>query len=258
MTGGGPQPGDDRPRWYGRRRGHRLRKGRQELLRELLPRLRVAPPESGGRLDLAAVFHRSVSDVWLEVGFGAGEHLAAQARAHADVGIIGCEAYINGVAGLLAHVREENLTNVRIFDDDARLLFDALPDAGIGRAFVLFSDPWPKKRHHRRRFVSPENLDALARLLKDGAELRFASDHMEYVRWTLEHVTAHPGFSWPARTRRDWLQRPEDWFETRYEAKALGRGARCVYLRFLRRPRGSRGRPPHTVSGGHPPVASRG
>ena len=245
MTGD-PQPCDDRPRWYGRRRGHRLRKGRQELLRELLPRLRVAPPESGGRLDLAAVFRRPVSDVWLEVGFGAGEHLAAQARAHADVGIIGCEAYINGVAGLLAHVREANLTNVRIFDDDARLLFDALPDAGIGRAFVLFSDPWPKKRHHRRRFVSPENLDALARLLKDGAELRFASDHMEYIRWTLEQVTAHPAFSWPARTRRDWLQRPGDWFETRYEAKALRGGARCVYLRFLRRPRGSRGRPPHS------------
>ncbi len=238
MTGGGPQACDDRLRWYGRRRGHKLRKGREELLRNLLPRLRVAPPESGSRLDFAVVFHQTVTDVWLEVGFGAGEHLAAQARAHPQVGMIGCEAFVNGVASLLAHIRKDNLANIRIFDDDARLLFDALPDAGIGRAFVLFSDPWPKKRHHRRRFISPENLDALARLLKDGAELRFASDHMEYVRWTLEHVTAHPWFSWPARTKRDWLQRPEDWFETRYEAKALSRGARCVYLRFVRRPRG--------------------
>ena len=193
MTAGGPRSGDDRPRWYGRRRGHRLRKGRQELLRDLLPRLRVAPPESGGRLDLAAVFHRSVTDVWLEVGFGAGEHLAAQARAHPHVGIIGCEAYINGVAGLLAHVREGNLTNVRIFDDDARLLFDALPDAGIGRAFVLFSDPWPKKKHHKNRVVRDEFLGEAWRVLAPAddahppGEVRIVTDHEDYWTWMQEH-----------------------------------------------------------------------
>jgi len=234
-----PHPsGDDRrPRWYGRRHGHRLRRNRQDLLTTLLPELRVDLPSDGGLLDLDRLFAGPVADFWLEVGFGAGEHLAAQARANPDVGIIGCEPFVNGVASLLARVRDENLTNIRILDDDARLLFDALPDARIGRAFTMFSDPWPKKRHHRRRFLSPETLDSLARILGDGAELRFASDHMGYVSWALRHVTGHRDFLWPARGPGDWRRRPDDGFETRYESKARIRGATCVYLSFLRRPR---------------------
>jgi tRNA (guanine-N7-)-methyltransferase len=233
-----PSADDRRPRWYGRRHGHRLRKGRQDLLTGLLPKVRVVPPPHGGRLDLFGLFAEPVADIWLEVGFGAGEHLAAQARANPNVGMIGCEPFVNGVASLLARIDDENLTNIRIFDDDARLLFDALPDARIGRAFTLFSDPWPKKRHHRRRFITPETLDSLARILGEGAELRFASDHMGYVSWALRHVTGHPYFLWPARGPGDWRWRPDDGFETRYETKARAQGATCVYLSFRRRDRG--------------------
>jgi len=229
---------DDTLRWYGRRRGHKLRPGRQALIDELLPHLRLtAPAAAGALLDLAAAFSGPVTDIWLEIGFGAGEHLAAQARNHPDVGFIGCEPFVNGVAGLLNRVEKDGLANVRIFDDDARKLFPFLPDAGIGRVFSLFSDPWPKKRHHRRRFIATETLDALARFLKDGAEFRFASDHRGYVRWTLEHLIRHPDFSWPAKSKRDWTNLPPDWVETRYEKKAKNHGAQPVYLCFRRRSR---------------------
>ncbi|MEE8393853.1 MAG: tRNA (guanosine(46)-N7)-methyltransferase TrmB [Rhodospirillales bacterium] len=203
----------------------------------LLPRLRLALPDSGGHLDIEGVFPVPVKDVWLEVGFGAGEHLAQQAANHPQVGMIGCEPFINGVAGLLARIKKEGLANIRIFDDDARLIFDALPDGEIGKVFVLFADPWPKKRHHKRRFISAGTLDALARLMKSGAELRFASDHMEYVRWTLDCVLRHACFEWTAMSAKDWRRRPDGGFETRYEAKARANGASCVYLSFVRLPR---------------------
>lgn len=232
--------GRERPdalRWYGRRRGHKLRPGRQALVENLLPRLRLAPSGDGRVLDLGATFPGSMTDVWLEVGFGAGEHLAAQAAAHPDIGFIGCEPFVNGVASLLSRIEKDGLANVRIFDDDARRLFPDLPEAGVGRVFALFSDPWPKKRHHRRRFISDHTLDDLARLMKDGGELWIASDHMGYVRWSLEHVARHADFSWPARSRRDWIEPPAGWVGTRYERKAKDQGAPPVYLRFQRRPR---------------------
>ena len=225
---------EGKPRWYGRRHGRKLRGGRRALLRDLLPRVRLVVPRGGGRLDMGALFGRPMAEIWLEIGFGAGEHLAAQARAHPEIGLIGCEPYVNGVASLLAAMERGGLTNIRIFDDDARLLLDSLADASIARAFLLFSDPWPKKRHHKRRVISPDSLDTLARLLKDGAELRFASDHMGYVRWTLELATRHPCFRWLAGAKRDWLQRPADGYETRYEAKAAAAGAVCVHLAFER------------------------
>lgn len=171
------------------------------------------------------------------MGFGGGEHLAAQAAAHPETGFVGCEPFLNGVAKFLVRAEDEALGNVRVFADDARLLLDALPDACVGRAFVLFPDPWPKARHHRRRFIAPGNLDALARVLRDGAELRMASDDMGYVRWMLFHTLGHGAFDWTARGAADWRERPDDWPATRYEAKALERGARCAYLRFRRRPR---------------------
>lgn len=234
MTGAGdPQ---NRLHWYGRRRGHRLRPGRRALIEDLLPRLRLVPPEVGA-LDLGRAFGRPVRDVWLEVGFGAGEHLAAQAEAHPDVGFVGCEPFVNGVASLLKHVDSRGLANVRVYDDDARRLLPSLPDAAVGRVFALFSDPWPKKRHHRRRFIADDTLDQLARIMKDGGELRIASDHGSYVAWTLQRVTGHPAFHWPARSRRDWTEPPPDWVETRYERKARTLGVKPVYLCFRRRPR---------------------
>lgn len=225
------------PRLYGRRKGRPLRKRKAGLIEDALPRLTITL--SGALPAPAALFSQPVDDVWLEVGFGGGHHLAWQAAQNRGVGVIGCEPFVNGVAGLLALVEEQNLyDNVRILPDDARPLLDALPDASIGRAFVLFADPWPKKRHWDRRFIGPENLARLSRVLKDGAELRLASDDMGLVRWMLEHTVNHPDFEWTARSPQDWRARPADWPPTRYEEKALIAGRQPVFLRFVRRARG--------------------
>ena len=223
--------------FHGRRKGRSLRAGRGRLLEELLPRIRVNLTED--RIDPAALFEPLARDLWLEVGFGGGEHLAEQARNHPDVGMIGCEPFINGVARLLSEIDRDGLRNIRIRPDDARDLIDRLPDSSIGRVFVLFADPWPKARHGRRRFIGPENLDRLARVMKDGAELRLASDQMPLIRWMLFYVINHPDFEWNARGPRDWRSRPDDWPATRYEAKATGMGLACVYLTFRRRSRGT-------------------
>ena len=228
----------ERPRTlHGRRRGRRLRSGRQRLLDELLPRLAIDPAQ--GPVDPAGLFDRACDDVWLEVGFGGGEHLVAQAKAHPEIGFIGCESFVNGVAKALSLIAAEKLTNVRILADDARPLIDDLPESSIGRFFLLFPDPWPKKRHHARRFVSAETLDAMARILRDGAELRMASDDMDYIRWMLFHTIGHGAFEWLARRPDEWRRRPDDWPATRYEEKAGRAGATCVFLRFRRRPRGT-------------------
>ena len=225
----------ERLQLYGRRRGRRLRAGQQGLLAHLLPKLRIAPTGPGERLDLAALFPAPTADVWLEIGFGGGEHLAWQAARHPGIGFIGAEFFLNGVASLLGHVARGGMGNVRIHPDDARPLLKALPDRGIGRAFLLFPDPWPKARHAGRRFVSPENIAELARILKPGGELRVASDDKGYIAWTLEHLTRSPDFEWLARGPADWRTRPEDWPPTRYEEKALNAGRKPAYLRFRRR-----------------------
>lgn len=236
-------------RFHGRRRGRRLRPGRRDLLETVLPRLRVSPQAEAAALDPGTLFPGGVADVWIEIGFGAGDHLAAIAAAHPDHGFIGCEPFVNGVAALLSRIVSGHLDNIRIFDDDARLLLPKLASASVGRAFLLFPDPWPKQRHRDRRLVAPRILSELARILKDGAELCFASDHMGYVAWTLELATAHPEFVWLATGPADWRRRPADWFETRYERKARTRGQPCVYLRFRRRPRcGAAGGPPSPLS----------
>jgi tRNA (guanine-N7-)-methyltransferase len=225
----------ERLQLYGRRRGRRLRAGQQGLLAHLLPKLRIAPTGPGERLDLAALFPAPTADVWLEIGFGGGEHLAWQAARHPGIGFIGAEFFLNGVASLLGHVARGGMGNVRIHPDDARPLLRALPDRGIGRAFLLFPDPWPKARHAGRRFVSPENIAELARILKPGGELRVASDDPGYIAWTLEHLTRSPDFEWLARGPADWRTRPEDRPPTRYEEKALNAGRKPAYLRFRRR-----------------------
>ncbi len=228
-----PEPDTSERILYGRRRGKRLRPGRQALLSRLLPRIAVSPP-AAGRLDPGACFGPAVRDVWLEIGFGGGEHLAAQARARPDIGMIGCEPFVNGVASLLSIIEREGLENVRIFAEDGRVLLDCLADSVIGNMFVLFPDPWPKKRHHKRRLINSANLDLCARVLRLGAELRIATDHAGYCRWILEHLTRHQAFEWLATGPDDWRQRPSDWPPTRYEAKARAQGARPVFLRFRR------------------------
>jgi len=159
----------------------------------VLPRLRLELP-AGGALNPRALFADPVDAVWLEIGFGAGEHLAAQAAANPRIGLIGCEVFENGVVKLLAELQRRALGNVRLFIDDARLLLAALPEASIARTFILFPDPWPKLRHHKRRIVSAATLDALAHAMSDGAELRLATDDADYLRWMLERATVHPAF----------------------------------------------------------------
>jgi len=212
----------------GRHKGKPLRPAQQARFDRLLPQLRV---DAGDAASLP-------QPLWLEIGFGAGEHLAAQAAAHPEVTVLGCETFVNGIAGLLTQVETRRLGNIRLFPDDANLLMPRLAAASVARAFLLFLDPWPKARHHKRRFVQPAALDQLARVLADDAELRFASDHPGYVAWTLALVQSHPAFAWTARGPEDWQQRPADAVTTRYEAKALARGARGYYLTFRRRPRG--------------------
>ncbi len=229
----------DRPRFYGRRKGHSLSPRQRARLDEILSRDGL-PGE--GPVDPKALFPDG-RPVWLEIGFGAGEHLAAQSTNHPDIGLIGCEPYRNGMATLVRLVEENGLDNIRLFPEDVRLLLPRLPVASIDRAFLLFPDPWPKLRHHRRRFVQADNLDALARVLADGAEFRFASDHMEYCRWTLQRVRSHPAFAWTARRPDDWRVRPDDWPATRFEEKAREQGRSAIYLRFVRRPRETVGGP---------------
>jgi len=176
------------------------------------------------------LFDFSPAAVWLEIGFGGGEHLAAQAASNPDVGVIGCEPFVNGVASLLAHVDSQNLENVRIYPNDARVLLDAMPDASLDRCFVLFADPWPKKRHHERRFIGPDNLPRLARVMKAGAELRLATDVMPLAEWMREHTKAHPDFA----CVYDGFTPPADWVQTRYEQKGRAAGREPVYMIFRR------------------------
>jgi tRNA (guanine-N7-)-methyltransferase len=227
---------------YGRRQGHRLRPERRRLLAERLPEVQLRLPESG-RIDPAALFPDRRERLWLEIGFGAGEHLAAQAAAHPEVGLIGCEPYIAGVARLLAAAERDRLDNLRLVVDDARLLLGALPDACLERIFVLFPDPWPKTRHHKRRIVNPATVAEFARLLPGGGELRLATDDMGYARAMLLALRPHAELVWLAERPADWRSRPAGWPATRYEEKARAAGRTAVYLRYRRRVRASRDGP---------------
>ncbi|MBV8978052.1 MAG: tRNA (guanosine(46)-N7)-methyltransferase TrmB [Alphaproteobacteria bacterium] len=216
---------------YGRRKGPKLSAHQQHLRDTLLPRLELHVEP--GR-DPRNYFSDAPDDVWLEIGFGAGEHLLWQAQHHPHVGLIGAEPYEGGVAKLLSKLERTPVPNIRIHEGDAREIVAALPDRALGRVFILFPDPWPKTRHHKRRFVQMDVLDALARAMKPGGELRFATDDAGYLAWTLERLMAHRAFAWTAQCAQDWLSRPSDWPQTRYEAKALH--GPPVFLRFVRTP----------------------
>ena len=222
---------------YGRRVGRPLRPQRQALVDNLLPSVEVVTPITGEAVSPASLFPSPYDAYWLEIGFGAGEHLAWQARANPHIGIIGCEPYLNGVARLLADMDEGNLANIRIFRDDARFLLATLPDASISRIYILFPDPWPKARHHKRRIVGPSALPELTRILCNGAELRISTDEPGYKGWILQHVLATGDFDWLARRPKDWRQRPDDWPPTRYEQKAKSAGRQGAFFRFARRSR---------------------
>jgi tRNA (guanine-N7-)-methyltransferase len=219
---------------FGRRRGRRLRSRQKVRIGELLPRFVLNIPQAG-LLEPGAAFSAPKRAVWLEIGFGGGEHLAAQAECHPEISLIGCEVFQPGIAGLLAHIERRHLDNIRIFADDARLMIAALRPSSIDRVFIMFPDPWPKRRHEKRRLVSRDTLDALAAVMSDGAELRLATDDSNYLVWMLGRLTEHPFFEWLVRGPRDWRTRPEDWPPTRYEEKARAAGRTPTFLRLRRR-----------------------
>ncbi len=210
---------------HGRKRSHRLSVAGQQLLDELLPLLSVP-------LDVAAqnpmqLFASPCREIWLEIGFGDGAHLAWMAAANPEIGFIGCEPYVNGVTHLLETIAAQGLGNIRIHAGDAREILAALPGRSVARIFILFPDPWPRKRHHKRRFISTENLDQLARIMPAGDALHFASDSADYCHWTLAHMQAHPGFS-------EGLHERGDAPFTKYETKARTAGRTPRHLRFIR------------------------
>ncbi|MER9740149.1 MULTISPECIES: tRNA (guanosine(46)-N(7))-methyltransferase TrmB [unclassified Mesorhizobium] len=185
--------------------------------------------------ELRALFSADVSTVRLEIGFGGGEHLLHRATEAPATGFIGVEPFVNGMAKLMMAVREKPLANLRVYDDDATRLLDWLPQASLDGIDLLYPDPWPKKKHWKRRFVSPLNLDRFARVLKPGGKFRFASDIDTYVNWTLLHCRAHGGLLWQAQDGADWHRPYEGWPGTRYEAKATREGRRPAYLTFIRK-----------------------
>lgn len=216
--------------FFGRRKGKALRDEQARRIEGRLPALRI---DTTRTIDPAALFPEA-AEVWLEIGFGGGEHLAATAAANPHIGFIGCEPFVNGVAKLLAEIEARGLTNIRIHDGNASDVLARLPAAALGRIYLLYPDPWPKRRQRKRRFVSDKSLVALARVLKPGGEFRFASDIDDYVGWVLQRIARTAEFDWSAETAEDWRRPYAGWPGTRYEAKARREGRTPSYLTFRR------------------------
>lgn len=232
-----------RRHFYGRRHGPGLSVRQQALLDTRLPPLLVPLPDVAAKLDPRALLPFPATEVWMEIGFGGGEHLALVARQHPEIGFIGCEPFVNGIAKLLGEIERLGLTNIRLYDDDALLLIDALAPASLGRIYLLHPDPWPKRKHWKRRFVNDANLDRLARVLRPGGELRFTSDHAGYVQWTRKHLARRDDFALASEgTGVTADEAPEqhgdDGYkvtQTRYGEKAHKEGRERVHLRLVRR-----------------------
>ena len=220
-------------RSFGRRRGRKLSPRQDGLMSDLLPRVTVdlAGPAPA---DLTTLFAQPVRDVWLEIGFGGSEHLIWQARANAGAGLIGCEPFEEGVVKALTAIDDDGIGNVKVWPDDVRPLLRWLPEGSLSRVFMLFPDPWPKKRHQKRRLFSLELLRLLARAMRPQSELRLGTDIGDYARTALAAVAQSPDFRWMAEGPQDWRVRPDDWPPTRYEAKAGREGRRCYFFRFTR------------------------
>jgi tRNA (guanine-N7-)-methyltransferase len=220
--------------FYGRRKGHRLRARQAGLLNSLLPRLAVdltSPPPA----DLTALFPPPVESVRLEIGFGGGEHLVAQAQAHPRTGFIGCEPFVNGMAKALSAIDALKLDNVRLHHGDATAVLGWIPTAALQRVELIYPDPWPKRRHWKRRFIQDASIAAVARVVQPGGEFRFATDWADYAAWTLERLIRSPDFGWTAERADDWRAPWPDFSGTRYQAKALREGRDPYYLAFRRK-----------------------
>jgi tRNA (guanine-N7-)-methyltransferase len=219
--------------FFGRRKGHKLRPGQARLMAEVLPRLAVDLSQPAPD-DLRKLFPEPTGDVRLEIGFGGGEHLLHEARGAPRAGFIGCEPYVNGMARALAAIEDEGLRNIRLHHGDALALIEWLPEGSLARIDVLYPDPWPKRRHWKRRFISEPRAARLARLLVPGGALRFATDVPSYAEWALWRLLRAPNLEWTAERADDWRKPWPGFPGTRYEAKAVAAGARPTYLVFRR------------------------
>lgn len=217
-------------RLYGRRQGHKLRQGQAGLVEDLLPRVSV-PAE--GPLTATTLFGDD-RPLELEIGFGAGEHLAAQAMMRPGHGLIGCEPFLNGVVGALGHIDRDGIDNIRLHMGDALDVLDRLPDGALDRVYLLHPDPWPKARHAKRRFMNPGPIATIAAKLRPGGEFRFGTDHPVYCRWAMMVMGQQNALAWQADGPRDFRERPAEWPETRYEAKARRIGHEVWYFRYVR------------------------
>ncbi|ENQ70004.1 tRNA (guanine-N(7)-)-methyltransferase [Brucella melitensis CNGB 1076] len=220
--------------FFGRRHGKPLRPHQSNLFEDLLPRLKLDLATPAPQ-DLRSLFEAPVETVRMEIGFGGGEHLHHESGRYPQPGFIGVEPFINGMAKMLAALDQAPRPNLRLYDEDATAVLDWLPDASLAGIDLFYPDPWHKRRHWKRRFVSDANLDRFARVLKPGAKFRFASDIEHYVNWTLQHCRRHAAFDWQAESPADWNDAYEGWPGTRYEAKAFREGRRAAYLTFIRR-----------------------
>jgi len=237
-SGSPDAPGQPGRRFYGRRKGPRLSPRKRDILARLYARLGLArPAPKPGELDLEAAFGRPYPRYALEIGFGKGEHLAARAAAEPETGFIGCEPYINGLAAFLDEAERRGLDNVRVYGDDARDILDALPDTALETVYLIHPDPWPKRRHAKRRFVNPVNLGAVARVLKDCGRFVVVTDDPVYRQWTAIQMARRQDFSWTAERPVDWRTPPDDWVETRYAEKAGQAGRSDTFFIYRRRPR---------------------
>jgi tRNA (guanine-N7-)-methyltransferase len=227
--------------FFGRRKGHALRPHQAQLFETLLPRLAidVATPAP---TKLAALFSTPVDNIRLEIGFGGGEHMVAQAEQHAHTGFIGVEPFVNGMAKALAAINAKKLCNIRLHFEEATSLLDWLPADSLACVDLIYPDPWPKRRHWKRRFIQDDSVAAIARILRPGGEFRFATDIPDYAAWTLKHLTRSPTFAWTAERAEDWRRPWPDFLETRYEAKAKREGRVPCYLTFRRTDDSLRGR----------------
>lgn len=216
-------------RSFGRIKSRTLKPRQAALMDTLLPKISVPDPAAGPIEP--GLLMPDAQAVWLEIGFGGGEHMAEQAARHPEALVVGCEPFLNGVGSALRHVEERALSNVRLHAGDARAIVAALPDASVDRIFVLFPDPWPKTRHHKRRLIQPETLADFVRVLKPGGRFRFVTDWKDYAAWTLERTIRTPGLTWLAQTCADWRDPPADHVRTRYQEKLLG-DTMPIYLEF--------------------------
>ena len=214
-------------RTFGGRSGRRLSPRQQSLVENLLPEIEIGLPGTGllNGKDLIP----SAQKLWLEIGFGGGEHVSGQAIANPDIGILASEVFFEGVAKLLGQIEDADLNNIRLWPKDGRDLVSGLADNSVDRAFILFPDPWPKARHQKRRIIQPDFLSDLARVVKPGGQVRFATDVRSYADEALERFLAHPNYTWTAKTAADWREAPADHIQTRYQAKNLGDIAPVYY-----------------------------